>query len=199
VRTIGGGLIKSVRAVTGKWHPRFDTEGNYSAFVEFTDGTPATLVFNGYGGFDMTEITWGIGESGYEQAESSRQKTLLDAPISAAAKFAQPLRAEQRQRRGPRRQPFFGLTLVSCERGDIRQSPDGLYLYTGEGREEILCPPFMDRAGELRRLYEAAVEGKPEFADGRWGKATLEVILAIIQSSKDRREITLQHQVPCTL
>jgi phthalate 4,5-cis-dihydrodiol dehydrogenase len=199
VRTIGGGLIRSVRAVTGKYHPHIDTEGNYTAFVEFVDGTPATLVFNGYGGFDMTELTWGIGEGGYEQAESSRQKTSLEAPLSPAAKYAEPSRAEQRQRRGARRQPFFGLTLVSCEKGDIRQSPDGLYIYTEEGREEILCPPFMDRAGELRRLYDAVIQDRPEFADGKWGKATLEVLLAILRSSRERCEIYLQHQVPCTL
>jgi phthalate 4,5-cis-dihydrodiol dehydrogenase len=199
VRTIGGGLIKSVRALTGRWHPRFDTEGNYTAFVEFTDGTPATLVFNGYGAFDMTELTWGIGEGGYAAAEHAAPPIAAAAPVSMVAKYAEPTRAERRQRTGSRRQPFFGLTLVSCEKGDIRQSPDGLYVYTSEGRKEIRCAPFMDRAGELRRLYQAAIEGRPEFADGKWGKATLEVLLAIIQSSQERREITLAHQVPCTL
>ncbi len=199
VRTIGGGLIKSVRAVTGRWHPRFDTEGNYTAFLEFADGTPATLVFNGYGGFDMTELTWGIGEGGYAASERSPKEESIEGPVSAAAKYAELTRAERRQRDGARRQPFFGLTLVSCEKGDIRQSPDGLYVYTDQGREELTCEPFMDRAGELRRLYEAAIEGRPEFADGKWGKATLEVLLAIIQSSKERREIALAHQVPCTV
>ena len=199
VRTIGGGLIKSVRAITGRWHPRFDTEGNYTAFVEFTDGTPATLVFNGYGAFAMTELTWGIGEGGYAAAERAALPIAAAAPVRKEAKYAEPTRAEGRQRAGPRRQPFFGLTLVSCEKGDVRQSPDGLYVYTGENREEIICAPFMDRATELRRLYEAAVDGRPEFADGKWGKATLEVLLAIIQSSKQRREIVLAHQVPCPL
>ena len=107
------------------------------------------------------------------------------------------MRAEQRRCEGARHQPFFGLNLVSCERGDIRQSPDGLYVYTEEGREEIPCPPFMDRAGELRRLYDAIIKGQAEMADGRWGKATLEVILAILESSRQCREITLAHQVPC--
>ncbi|MGH7888661.1 MAG: gfo/Idh/MocA family oxidoreductase, partial [Candidatus Binatia bacterium] len=199
VRSIGGGLIKSVRAVTGRWHPRFDTEGNYTAFVEFTDGTPATLVFNGYGGFDMTELTWGIGEGGYPVSERSAKEASVEGPVSALAKYSEPSRAERRQRAGARRQPFFGLTLVSCERGDIRQSPNGLYLYTDRGREELHCPPFMDRAGELRRLYEAATLNQPEFADGKWGKSTLEVLLAILQSSKERREIALAHQVACTL
>jgi hypothetical protein len=28
-----------------------------TALLKFADGTPATLVFNGYGFFDMTELT----------------------------------------------------------------------------------------------------------------------------------------------
>jgi phthalate 4,5-cis-dihydrodiol dehydrogenase len=61
---------------------------------------------------------------------------------------------------------------------------------------EIPCPPFLDRAGDLLKLYEAATQNRPVFTDGQWGKATLEVVLAILQSSKERREIALAHQVP---
>jgi phthalate 4,5-cis-dihydrodiol dehydrogenase len=32
--------------------------------------------------------------------------------------------------------------------------------------------------------------------DGRWGQATIEVCLAILQSSAERREITMARQVP---
>jgi phthalate 4,5-cis-dihydrodiol dehydrogenase len=195
VRAIGGGMVKSVRAVTGKWRPQLDTEGNYTAFLEFADGTPATIVFNGYGGFDIGELTWGIGEGGYATEDSSKEPATR-GPISAAAKYSAPTRAEQRRREGARKQPFFGLTLVSCERGDIRQSPDGLYIYTESGREEIPCPPFLDRAGDLVKLYDAVTQNRPVFTDGKWGKATLEVVLAILQSSKERREIALSHQVP---
>jgi phthalate 4,5-cis-dihydrodiol dehydrogenase len=31
--------------------------------------------------------------------------------------------------------------------------------------------------------------------DGRWGRATVEVALAIQQSARERREINLDHQV----
>jgi phthalate 4,5-cis-dihydrodiol dehydrogenase len=30
---------------------------------------------------------------------------------------------------GERKQPFFGFTMVSCEKGDIRQTSDGLKIY----------------------------------------------------------------------
>jgi phthalate 4,5-cis-dihydrodiol dehydrogenase len=200
VRCLGGGVVKSVRAITGKWQPRFDTEGNYSALIEFDDGTPASLVFNGYGGFDMTELTWGIGEGGYAaSAKSPYRQVAAEGPVSDAAKYSVPLRAQGRRRDGSRRQPFFGLTVVSCEKGDLRQFPDGLYLYTDGGREEVLCAPFMDRAGELVKLHQAVTQNKPQFNDGKWGKATLEVLLAILRSSRERREVFLEHQVPCAL
>src|SRR5919197_1024513 len=109
VRCIGGGLVKSVRAITGKFHPSFDTEGNYTAFLEFEDGTPATLVFNGYGGFDITELTWGIGEGGYGSSRRSASESTPVRAVDASIKYAQPARAETRRREGERKQPFFGL------------------------------------------------------------------------------------------
>ncbi len=51
-------------------------------------------------------------------------------------------------------------------------------------------------AGELQRLYEAAANNRPIFTDGKWGEATLEVALAMLQSSKEGRKISLSHQVP---
>jgi phthalate 4,5-cis-dihydrodiol dehydrogenase len=38
VRGIGGGMVKSARAITGRWHPDFPLgDGDYSAFVELED------------------------------------------------------------------------------------------------------------------------------------------------------------------
>jgi phthalate 4,5-cis-dihydrodiol dehydrogenase len=81
----------------------------------------------------------------------------------------------------------------------MRQSPDGLYIYTEKGRAELACPPFLDRGAQLLKLHEAVTQNRSFFTDGRWGKATLEVVLAILQSSKERREITLSHQVPASV
>ena len=51
------------------------------------------------------------------------------------------------------------------------------------------------RRGELEELYNAVVLDKPIRHTGPWGMATLEVCLAIMQSAKERREITLSRQV----
>ena len=196
VRCIGGGMVKSVRGSVGRWNPDFDTEGNFTVLLEFEDGTPATLVFNGYGYFDITELTWDIGEGGGIVSERYKKKERPKGPVDAAVRYAMPLRAETRKRDGDRKQPFYGLTLVSCERGDMRQSPDGLYLYTEEGREEILCDAHLDRGQELVKLRDAVSRDTPVFPDGRWGRASLEVALAVLQSARERREIQLCCQVP---
>ena len=52
------------------------------------------------------------------------------------------------------------------------------------------------RPVKLEDFHKAVTEDRPVPHDGKWGKATLEVCLAIVQSSRDGREVTLSHQVP---
>lgn len=202
VRFLGGGMVRSVRGVSGRADPHFDTEGHFSALLEFEDGAAATVTFNGYGYFDVTELTWEIGESGYLQTGARTfpraDKPRLAGPADpdrksavAAARNAKPERDK-----AEKHQPFFGLTVVLCERGVIRQSPDGIYVYTETGREEIPLQASHGRSDELRELATAIAEGRPGFPDGYWGKATLEVCLAIMASSRDGRLRRLRHQVP---
>jgi phthalate 4,5-cis-dihydrodiol dehydrogenase len=199
VRYLGGGRVKSVRAITGRADPNFNTEGDYTAFLEFEDGPAATLAFNGYGYFDAAELTWDIGEGGkrFNEAEAYARKARLTGAVDQDYKYANPRTTEARAGRERSGQSFFGLTVVACERGAIRQSPQGLLVYSEDGREEIACPPDQGRAAELNELSEAVAQGRPVFPDGRWGMASLEVCLAMLQSSNERREITLSHQVAC--
>ncbi len=199
VRFIGGGLVESVRGVSGRADPHFDTEGHFNALLQFEDGCAASLAFNGYGYFDVTELTWGIGESGLVQSEGRRfpRKPRLTGPADVDEKAAVAhQRAPRRAAARDRRQPFFGLTVVACERGMIRQSPDGIYVYTEDGREEIPCPKGHGREFELLELRDALAAGRDVFPDGTWGKATLEVCLAIMASSRDGRSRRMRHQVP---
>jgi hypothetical protein len=40
------------------------------------------------------------------------------------------------------------------------------------------------------------MEDRPVEHDGRWGEATLEVVLAIMESARERRDVLMTHQVP---
>ena len=94
-------------------------------------------------------------------------------------------------------QPTFGLTIASCERGDIRQSPRGLYVYTANGREEIVLPTDRNpRDLVLDELHGAMSGERIPVHDGAWGLANLEICVAALKSSETGSEVALQHQVP---
>ena len=52
------------------------------------------------------------------------------------------------------------------------------------------------RANEVGELRQAIDGDAAPLHDGRWGKATMEVMLALMESASSRREILLRHQVP---
>jgi phthalate 4,5-cis-dihydrodiol dehydrogenase len=208
VRLIGGGMVKSVRATTGVWDPARGHEGSYVCYLEFEDGVPATLVYSGYGFFDTAELFWWIGEGGQPREPQTNTKVRKRLKGISTVEEEEMLKEQMRYggRRegeyshdwqGDRHQPFFGFTLVSCDNGDIRQTPGGLMIYGEEGRREVALPAGKrGREAEVDELYQAIVENRPVFHDGRWGEATLEVCLAMIESTKARREIFLKHQRP---
>lgn len=206
VRLIGGGLVRSVRAMTGIFDSARRVEGAWTAYLEFEDGTPATLVYNGYGHFDTAEFFWWVGEGG----QPRDPETNLQVRAALAASTDEVLLKESMRYGGSRprdgahlgrsreqHQPFFGLTVVSCEHGDIRQSRDGLLIYGDDRKWEVDVPGGnTGRAAELQELYDAVVENRPVFHDGRWGEATLEVVLGIMQSARERREVFMSRQIP---
>lgn len=205
VRLLGGGLVRTVRAMTVTADPTRRAEGAYVAYLEFEDGTPATLVYNGYSHFDTAELHYWVGEGG--QPRDPRTNATARSSLHAVQNEAE---LKESMRYGGRRagafahlrenaeqhQPFFGITLLSCEQADIRQSPDGLYIYGNDGVHEVPVEQGgASRQAEFEELWHAVVEDRPVQHDGRWGEATLEVCLAIHQSARERREITLSHQV----
>jgi phthalate 4,5-cis-dihydrodiol dehydrogenase len=194
VRRLGGGLVKSVRGYPGRFHPAFETEGNYTALLEFEDGAVATMNLYGYGFFDVGDLTWHIGEGGTASSGEYQKQTTRMAPADPSEFYSGPRRSRAAAEDRERHQPIYGLTIVSCERGEMRQSPKGIYLYTDDGCEEIVCDPWGDKQFELNEIHNSVAEDRPAFPDARWGRATLEVILAILESGKQRRDIRLEWQ-----
>lgn len=197
LRYLGGGMVTSVRAVTGKWDPHFDTEGNFGALLFFASGAVASVGFGGYGHFDVTELSWNIGVYGDQKDPRAAKRPRRTAATTQEEKMANPAFPLASEAPKPaKRMPFFGLTIVSCERGVIRQSPDGLYVYDENGCTAVVVPPNPERAAELIALRDALRDGHAVFPDGRWGAATLEVCLAILDSARSGKEIALTRQVP---
>ena len=201
-RLLGGGLVRSVRAQAGRWSAENATEGNYSALLEFEGGVSATLIYDGYGYFDDRELIEGDVFGGAQQLgpgqrlRQARADGNLNKDTSRSG-VAFDIERGDGDAAKKLRQPFFGLTLVSCERGALRQSSAGVFIYDEHGRSEVDCPRWDGALKvELEDFYRAVSEDRPVPHDGKWGKATLEVCLAILQSSQSRREQSVVHQVP---
>lgn len=208
VRLIGGGLVRSVRAMTGIWDPARQWEGSYTCYLEFDDGTPATLVYSGYGFFDTAELFDWVGEGGqYREPKTNlnvraRLRDVRDPAeeeqLKEGMRFGGVREGEfSHVWTGERKQPFFGFTVVSCAKGDIRQTPGGIKIYGETDQREVELPAgSRGREAEVEELYNAVVHHRPVSHDGRWGAATLEVCLAMLESAERRKEIYLSHQVP---
>jgi phthalate 4,5-cis-dihydrodiol dehydrogenase len=203
VRLIGGGLVRSVRAQTTALDPARPTEGSCAALLHFDDGVAASLVYSGYDYFDSDEWHFGISERGAPKtidhgaarralmntADETRARTEAFAYGSSSAGL-------------PPHQPHFGITIATCERGELRASADGLILYDIRGAttcEIDRGSGIPGRREVLDDMRAALLDGIPPIHDGRWGKATLEVALAIQQSAREAREVDLKHQVAVRL
>jgi phthalate 4,5-cis-dihydrodiol dehydrogenase len=212
VRQLGGGMVRKVMA-----KPIRDSlskaEGGYTCFLEFESGVPATLVYDGRSQFDTSELFWWVSEGGLNRSPStnararktySEWRSLDEQGLATAleqdkeaGRYGAVSPSVDKEAGVPPHQPFFGLTVVSCDRGTMRQSPDGILIYGDGGpREIVLEKSLRGRAAELSEMYHGIVEGKPIFHDGRWAMATLEVCQAIIDSARESREIAMTRQVP---
>ncbi|MFI5266154.1 MAG: Gfo/Idh/MocA family protein [Chloroflexota bacterium] len=207
-RMVGGGLVKSVRAIASTVDPKRPIDGSYSAFLEFENGAAGTLVYNALGHFDSSELTFGIGLQGNlaDPATHARSHENIARFGSAGQEWAYKDSTRyggsraQRPLTGPPSNPhhaFFGITVASCERGDVRQSPDGLFVYDGKGRREIVIPEPAKRytTTELDLMYDAWWRDRPlALHDGGWGRATVEVCLGMLESSRTEGVVTMERQ-----
>jgi phthalate 4,5-cis-dihydrodiol dehydrogenase len=199
VRLLAGARLKSVRAQASVLDPARPTEGSCVAFLQFEDGVAASLVYSGYDHFDSDEWHSWINERGAPKTPAhgvaqralgkAQEETRLRTETYAYGATGVGL---------PPHQPHFGLTIVTCAKGDLRASADGVAIYDQSGKREVAIPHGVGMPGRrevLDDMRAALRGGKPPLHDGRWGKATVEVALAILRSAREGREIALEHQV----
>ena len=199
VRLLGGGKVTTVRAMTGNWDTTRPTEGAYAALLGFENGAFASLVYNGYGHFDSDEFMGWIGEMGEQKQPRTTKivRRFADPAAEAAAKAARAYGGSGWQPPPPREllHQHFGMLLVSCDHAELRPLPTGVMIYeNGVGRLDPLPAPAVPRVEVIDELYGAVIEGRPPLHDGAWATATMEVCLAMLRSSREGREIPLQHQ-----
>ncbi len=193
VRLLAGGKVRSVRAFTGSWDRARPTEGAYACMLGFDNGVFATLSYSGYAHFDSDEFMGWIGEMGQKKDPSAygmARRALRgdELALKAARNYGGP----EFKQTDPAAHQHFGLFVVSCEKADLRPMPTGVMIYgDGEQRLEALAPPKVPRAEVIDELYGAVVEGRAPIHGGESAMATLRVCLAMLESSRQGKEILL--------
>ena len=198
VRLLGGGRVRSVRANVQVLDPARPTEGACVALLEFEDGAAASLVYSGYDFFDSDEWHGWIGERGAPKQPSHGAARRALAQGRDETRLRTENYAYGAPAGMPAHQPHFGLTIVTCERGDMRASADGLVIYDAGGTREVAIPRGAGLPGRrevLDDMRAALRAGRRPLHDGRWGKANVEVTLALLRSAREGCEVRLEHQV----
>jgi hypothetical protein len=96
------------------------------------------------------------------------------------------------------KQPHFGFFIATFEKADVRATPDGLAVFAMEGCKDIDLGNPSNMPGHrnvLDALWNAVRNGQPCAQNAQWGKATLEVVLAVLASAREQREIIMQYQM----
>ena len=146
VRYLAGGMVRGVRGTAGKWQPYYKVEGDYHAFLDFEDGATATVSFNGYGNFDIRELTWGIGEGGRIASED----TLLGPRVRGTG----PIAAEE----------FLQFTAVFYRGIERRRSQETRLFWPPCG--ELRAGGYPSVPGRSVRLYGKGERGGPDDGAG---------------------------------
>lgn len=201
VRLLGGGMMKTITATTGNWDPARPTEGAYSALATFEGGAFASLTYSGYAHFDSDVWQDWVGELGYPKdpesyGQARKALTKVSSPEEEAA-----LKSGRTYGETPARPPapnheHFGPIIVSCDGGDLRITPNGVWLH-GHFEQKYIPAPLEigPRAGVNSALIKAVRFNAPPSQTGRWGLATLEACHAILQSAEAAAPVTLLHQI----
>jgi len=217
VRTIAGGMIRTIRGTCQILDPARQVPGAYSAFIDFENDVSCTVVCSGYDHFDSRAFVQGFDGKAPLTAPDRYGRARRELNANSADPEWED-RAAAGERYGGKREGMEapqgtgggaggggsssgwllnGPLIASFEKADIRLSRNGLVIDGDDHQQEITMPPGWDgRDGRLASFHSAVVDDMPLPADGRWGKATQEAIVALEQSSDLRAEVTLRHQTP---
>lgn len=201
VRLLAGGLARTVMAKTGAWDEARPTEGAYAALIDFEAGCFASLTYSGYAHFDSDEWMGWISELGQPKDRDTygRPRKALTQVTSAEEEAA--LKTARTFGRAVVPPPaayneHFGPVIVCSEKGDLRLTPDGIWLYGNSERRFLPAPTQRaPRAPVVDALFATGRQGKRPVQSGEWGLASLEVCHAMLQSARTGAPIELKHQV----
>lgn len=197
LRTIADAPVTTISATCGSWDSARPTEAAIAAFMRFEDGVVASAVYSGYAHLLSDAFSIGLDHPGETRASLREPLLGLSPQQEAQAKAESGYLARRRDLTTPpvpaSRHERFGVLVAGFEGADIVTSPTGLTVY-GDGSIEEIAVPFGGGGGRRATVFDelaAALAGRSPIHDGTWGRATLAVCLAAMESSASGREVVL--------
>jgi phthalate 4,5-cis-dihydrodiol dehydrogenase len=202
IKAITGEKVIAVRAHTARLDPARPTEGNCAAFLTLTNGVVATMTYSGYDHFDSDELQFWVAEGGRPKkaGHGNSRRVLKDLqgpeaePRRTRYGFGGPVAKAMASGEVGRKQPHFGMMVVTCERADLRASPDGVLVYGDDGVSEVPALVGQGTYGQgdtIDELVAAVRNGTPVLRDADWGVDTVRVCRAILESSTSGEQVPL--------
>lgn len=199
VRLLCGGRATQVTAMTGAWDPDRPTEGAYSALIGFECGAFASLTYSGYAHFDSDVWMDNVTELGADKDPTAYGKARrvlqgLDAEAETRLKSTRTYGASCDLPEATHHE-HFGPIIVSCDRGDLRLTPDGVEIF-GDTERRFVVAPLSDvpRKSVIDALVAAVCDDIAPPQTGAWGRASLEVCHAILRSAETGAQVPLVRQ-----
>jgi phthalate 4,5-cis-dihydrodiol dehydrogenase len=200
VRLLMGARATQVAAMTGRWDSDRPTEGAYSALISFEGGGFASLTYSGYAHFDSDVLMNGISELGQPKPRdvygiARRALMTVSTPEEEARlKSGRTYGAVEAPPPAPHAE-HFGPVIVSCDRADLRLTPDGVEVWGDLEKTFVPAPPDPSPRGPvLAALYDALRGGDGPRQLDDWGRASLEICHAILRSADEGASVALEYQ-----
>jgi len=194
-RLAGKPAIRVTARTGGAWDPSRPTEGAYTTLIDFEDDVFASLTYSGYAHFDGDRLMDNISELGCRKPDthvSARDSLRTISDESAAKRQRGFTRLEDCP--DPVTHEHFGQVLVFGERGDLRLTAGGVELSSDSTRSFFAAPFSTSRAEVFDALRSAIRDGEKPLQDGRYGRASLEICHALLDSEARRESVALHYQ-----
>ncbi|MAV86973.1 MAG: 4,5-dihydroxyphthalate dehydrogenase [Rhodospirillaceae bacterium] len=206
LRLLGGGTIKSIRANTGIWDTKRNTEGAYNAILTFNNGVTAIATYSGYAHFDSDEFQDWHSEFGQPQKNTSHMNARKNLNVNTREINEGAFKASKnygginyspllKSNSSIQQHQHFGSIIASCENGDLRPVPSGVLVYSDEKHyKRVLKAPKIPRVEVIDELIGTIENKKDPIHTCSWALANLEACLGILESSKKQKEVFLKYQ-----
>lgn len=204
IKAISDKKVLAVRATAGSLDAARPTEGHCAAFLTLSDGVAATFVYSGYDHFDSDELQFWVGEVGVvKKPDHGRARKVLKDLTGMSERelrvqrygYGGPVAKAFEEGNAGRKQAHFGIMMATCERADLRPSPDGVLVYGDEGVREVPADigpnPYRLGGTTIDELLDGMAGRAPVLRNARWGMDTLRICLAILESARTGAQVEL--------